>query len=372
MKVWTKALCLFLSLLLLTSCWDFERLEERLIISGIAIDKKGDGYTIAIEYLASGGSGGKQTGGKQTKVSKVDVTVPSVEIPLHSIQSKLKGEPFYANLQLLIIGRKKAEAGIANIISHFIRDPDMRRTTEVVIAEQPFSLFDDKESNSEFLSQNVMQSLKLTDQTGRTISSNIGDISRSIHEKSVLLMPYITAGEKKGEVLINGTAVLKDGKWIYHINDKDSRMVGFVKGSITHGSYLESCPENKGVVALDIIKTSPSLEPRVKDGKLEINGKVEIKSHLAEYTCDNGSVEQKTRLKVLRKDIEKKLSEDINRVIKEAYQNKGVDLLDLKGELQKNDPTQWENIKDQFDKMVKTAKVNIKTELLLKLKGSET
>lgn len=37
---------------MLTGCWDFERLRDRMIITGLAIAEHEEGYRIGIEYLA--------------------------------------------------------------------------------------------------------------------------------------------------------------------------------------------------------------------------------------------------------------------------------------------------------------------------------
>lgn len=362
---------------MLTGCWDFERLRDRMIITGLAIAEHEEGYRIGIEYLAfSGGSTSQQEGsaGQQTKVAQEEIVHPSIEIPLHFVQTKIIGDPFYANLHILVIGREQAKKGIDNIISHFLRDPDMRRTTQVIVsAGDPIELLMMQEVGNSFVSKYLESMIEHTEHSGRVITSDIGDISRSIHEGKVFFVPLVEEKGNKKNSEVTGTAVFKEGKYIDSLSHDESLLVAVLSRSIDHASLYMSCPKTaKGSVALDVIKNKPDLKPKIEGDKLIINGMVELEAYLSEYTCGDGKVKNKIPLKSLEKEFEEEFLELIQKRVPVMLHRTQSDLLELSSKLEKENPEQWKKIGDSFESYLKNANIHPSVNFEIKLKGTET
>ncbi|WP_458414844.1 Ger(x)C family spore germination protein [Schinkia sp. CFF1] len=368
-------ICFILITFLLSGCWDFQRIRNRMFISGIAIEKEDKGYIVGIESLnlQSGGPiGQQQGGGQQAKVTIKKVNYPSIEMPLHSVQTKVIGEPFYSNIQILIIGKKQAEEGIAGIISHFLRDPDMRRTTPVVLAENPIDILKVRQKDERFISHYIKKIITLTEGTGRTIATDIGGVSRAIHENNINLIPYIKLGKNKQDIEVSGVSVLKKGKVVGHLSEKESIVVAFIQEIVESGSLRMDCPDTgSGSVSMDIIHTSTSLKPKVSNGNLIIGGNVKAKGYLAEYTCGDGNLKG-TTLHRLEKDFTKLLQNNVQTQLSAIYEKTGEDVLNVKSILKKNNPDEWEKIKSEYDSLVKSAIIDVKVSVELILKGTET
>lgn len=361
---------------LLSGCWDFQRMRDRMFISGIAIDKKEDGYIVGVESLnlhSGGGTSQQQSNQNESKITIERVNYPSIEIPLHSLQTKVKGEPFYSDLQVLIIGKKQAEDGISSIISHFLRDPDMRRTTPVVFTENPIDLIKVKQKDQRFVSTYIKELIKLTEGSGRTITSDIGKVSRAIHENTIEFIPNIKVGKNIHGIKTSGTSILKEGKIVGNLSEQETIIVAYLKENVEAGSLHMDCPQSgKGSVSMDMIHAASSLQPKVKNGTLIIGGNLKAKGYLAEYTCGDGRIQGKTTLNKLENEFTEILSKDVNEKLAAIYKRTGEDILNLKSIFEKDHPQTWEKIKPRYTDMVKSPIIDIKVSVDLILKGTES
>ena len=360
-------------ILFINGCWDFERLSDRTVIMGIAVDNQDEGYKVAVEIVqfANGGGQDKTKAGK----SKVLITTypkKSLEIPLHDFQTRISGSPFYPNLHILAIGKEQAKMGIAEIISHFIRDPDMRRSTQVVIADDEAIELLGIKSQQESLTSSYLEKLAIkTEKTGKTITSDIGDISRAIHEKSVTLIPLITPSAGKDEAKVVGTAVIEKGKMVDQLSEEETKAVAYVKKPVVEsGSLRMDCPQTgKGSVSMDIIKTKASLEPKVKGNRLMIQGKSRVIGYLSEYNCSDGKVQGRTSLERLEEKFTQKLNEEVNAHLTTILHRTGADVLDLHDKLEKK-PKEWKKIEKRFSELLRNAEVDINVSVELKSRGT--
>ena len=372
MNQW-KLLRIFIPIVfLLTGCWGFEMLENRIIITGIGVDKLKEGYQVGTETIEfQGGPSGQAA---QVIPQFIETTIPyrSIEIPLHQLQDRLSGSPFYPNIRILVIGKEQAEAGIADIISHFIRDPDMRRVTQVIISDERASDVMKIKTKRERTTSLYLESMvKGLEASGRSIPVDIGDISRATHEEKAVLVPVVAASPTHNEAKVIRSAVLEKGKIIDYLNQEETFTIALFKGKMKSGSLQRPCPKTgKGSIAADITAVRSSVDPKIVDGKLVIEGKLKMTGSLSEYTCGDERVRGRTSLKkigsYLTKEAQKEVNEKVNSII-----HRGVDVLDLKTKLEKN-PAEWKNIKAEFPKLLKQAEVNLDVKVELLLKGTES
>ena len=373
LRICLIGLILFPTILILNGCWDFAKLRDRTVILGIGIDKHQAGNKMSVEIVQfAAGPEASQVG--KNKVLTTTSPHESIEMQLHGYQTRTSGSPYYANLQLLVIGKEQAKAGISGIISHFIRDPNMRRSTSVVISDgSAIELLENKSQQERFISFYLDKLAKNTEVTGKTMSSDVGSISRAIHENTVSLIPLIKPYKSKSEVKVIGTAVVdKNGKMVDQLNTEESKVVAYLKKPIVKvGSILIKCPKTgERAASMDLIKTKASLEPKVIGNKILVKGKLKLTGDLAEYTCGKNKVDGQTSLAELEKGFSQEVSEQVNTKLTSILHRTGADVIDVHEKLQRN-PKEWKKIEKKIKELLKNAEVDIDVVVELINKGSE-
>ena len=251
----------------------------------------------------------------------------------------------------------------------------MRRSIEAVIAEDAtVELLGIKSHQENFTSFYLSKLVEKTESAGKTITADIGDISRAIHGKSFALIPLIKSSKDKDEARVVATVIMdRNGKMVDQLTIEETKTVAYFhkKNHIKAGSMRVSCPKTgKGSISLDITKAKASLEPKVTDGQLLIKGKLKVIADLAEYTCGDEKLQGETSLKELGELFSRKLDDKVTKDLTTIFQRTDADVLDLQDKL-KQKPKEWKKIEKRFPELLRNADVDIHVSVKLRNKGSE-
>lgn len=365
-----------------TGCWNFERLSERGLVTGIALDKADRGYRIGLESIQFGksqsgaGQGSTQAGKPYVLVSKTDKE--SLESALHGTQYRFVGLAFFPDYRILIIGKELAKHGMKPIFDHQIRDPDMRRNTQMIIAEESaIDLLKIQPRETHFAGEYLEGLVKRNEKSGHVLTADIGHVFRAMVENATAVIPLVRMAKDKKGAKVETLAVIKDFKLVDVLSHRESEYVSLLqnvykKNTTLMYSLVFPCKNEKNSdVAADIIKSKAKLEPKVEDGHLTISGKLKLTGYLSETSCGNGRIEGNSSLEEIEEYMEKEMQKKIKKHLEEALHRSGADLLDLQRIFRRNSET-WDQVKDHMDELMKTANVDVNVEIELILKGTET
>jgi spore germination protein KC len=148
---------------ILTGCWDRLEIEERAVILGVSIDKapeseinKPNNKTFVGEQVpitnspplrvtvqiavpgriplgSSESGGGAGTGNKPVWV--IDAVGHTIDEAFSILQRKVAHRLFWGHLRVIVISEEVAKAGLSNINEYLRRNPEVRRTSWLIISE---------------------------------------------------------------------------------------------------------------------------------------------------------------------------------------------------------------------------------------------
>lgn len=377
-----KILFTLFLLLVPTGCWNFERLSERGLVTGIALDKKGTNFLVGLESIQFGvgqeaSQQGSAAGGKPyVLVSKTNKE--SLEGALHGTQFRIAGLAFFPDYRILIIGKDLAKYGIKPIFDHQIRDPDMRRNTLIVIADgKAIDLLKIQPRELHFTGEYIQSLVKRNEMAGHVLSTDIGSAFRSMVENATALIPIVKPAKDKKGAKIETLAVIKDFKMIDILNHRESEICTvlrnvYKKRHTMMFSYGAPCKETgKGSIDLDLIQSKAKLEPIIEDNHLTIDVSLNMKGYLAEYACKSGKIDKANSLEKVEEYLEEQMQEEFKKGIETALHRSGADLLDVQ-KILRREPDVWNKVKDNLDSYLKEATVDLDVTLEVRLKGTET
>src|SRR5690625_2722024 len=135
----------FFMMLFLTGCWDNVSIEERGFVVGVALDKenqkKNGNYqlTLTNQFVIPSGASTNTTGGSGdlnafVNFSASGESIFAIDMDMASLTSKI---PFFQHLQLLVVSEELISTPnlFANTLDIFVRDKQMRRGINVIVAE---------------------------------------------------------------------------------------------------------------------------------------------------------------------------------------------------------------------------------------------
>lgn len=128
-KIWILLILSFF----LTGCYDYQELNNRAVIAGVAIDYKEEEFFIDLEILNNKkGSGQEENENKTYYIEGSGKTLPEAFTNAHL---KISKDPYYAHLKILIISEKTAKEKLLDVLDYMIRDPSIRNIFLPIVAK---------------------------------------------------------------------------------------------------------------------------------------------------------------------------------------------------------------------------------------------
>ena len=128
-----KSLFLFLGIFLLTGCYDYQELNDRAIIVGVAVDYVDEEFVVNFEVLNSQKSGSEQSGSNPSYL--VEGKDKSFTLAYQNALFSLNKDAYLAHLKTAVFSEEIAKNYLKSVVEYLIRDPNTRNIFYPVVAK---------------------------------------------------------------------------------------------------------------------------------------------------------------------------------------------------------------------------------------------
>jgi Ger(x)C family germination protein len=360
---------------LLTGCWDRVEMEDRAFVLGIGLDKgeKKDEialtYQIAIPSAMFGEGDGK---GGEKQFLNLTATARSIiradKQLLTRVNKTLNNEHTY----VLIIGEDLAKEGISSHIDYFLRDIDMRRRTNVLVAEgkaQDYFKYMPPiaKSTSDYLSKII----ELNEKRVHRISSRVDilEMAKNLRRETDFILQKIV--QDKDGITMAGAGVFKKDKLIGYLSPDDVRKVKWLKNDISQGTIeLMDVDGIKGLTVLEISEGRTQVKPRIYEENVDFDVNIRLEGDIVEMESMNfDRTVSKEFINVLEKKVEEKVKKECSEIMRKAQDEFKADFFDF-GHLVKNYNIRWwKQHEKEWRDIFKQSKLNVKVDVNIRRVG---
>lgn len=282
-------LCLF-QMLLLSGCWDQIQIEERGFVVGVAIDEprtkevqkkaekeaprkpKGPQRYLFTQQrvvpasMAIGSQRGSSQGTKRKAFYNIASEADSLFEASREIAARSSQAPFYQHLKVVVVSEQLAKSPIAfaNSIDFFLRDPDFRRTSKILISKGEAKKILDMTPPTEKLPALYLHSLSENIPLNARMLPEVtlGDIHRHLINRSGFVIPRVTPA--KNEVKLAGTAVFTPSNQLAgFLGEEETEGLNFLTGELKGGLLKAKVDEN--LILLNIHTATLRIDADVHD-----------------------------------------------------------------------------------------------------------
>lgn len=383
-------LCLGCTLSLLTGCWDRVEINQRGFVVGVAIDKpetdnsknlyKGTYQMIVPGGLKqSSGSSSGQSNSINPHAGQAYFNISTTENSMPAIAAKISGRtsrsPYFEHLRIIIISSEvaKSKANLPNILDFFLRNSEMRRGVQILIADGKASDILSVFPNNESTPIDYISSIAKNNQKTNFMlpESRIGDVHEFLikHESFVLQ----TIKKEDGGVTLNGSALF-DGS--------SKQFLGFLTGEETQGLNFITKRVKGGIIESNIDDQTVGFKVERSNRKFYVQQtspghmKFTIKI-IAEGTLDksitNVDPSDGKTLETLEKSLEDKLTSTTNKTIKKLQHSYKKDALGLGPYLFQDHNKMWKPIAENWDtgeNLFTQAEVDVQVKVIIRRIGN--
>ncbi|MFB9328418.1 Ger(x)C family spore germination protein [Paenibacillus aurantiacus] len=382
------ALLFLLLPVLLSACWDRVEIDQRGFVAGVAIDKsnrkeetsqklgKAPELVGTYQMLIPSGlrSGNKDAGKPGAAYFNLSVTERSMMALTARMSAKTSRTPYFEHLQVIIISNEAVQGNqtdFADILDFFLRNNEMRRDINVLIADgSANALLSVKSMNESYPVAYIDSTLNNYKKTSyMRPESRIGYVHEQILKNVSFTIQKISS--YADGISLTGAALF----------DSDHRFVGFLSGTETGGlNFLKG--EVKGgvvetnlddqIIDLDIEHATRKIKARRENGHYKFT--VSIK---AEGTI--GKSIQKldvTKLSAIR-EMEQLFAKEIVKLSKKTLQTLQKkykkDAIGLGLYLYQNKMMSWKEMSENWEEgkqLFTEADVEVKAEVNIRRLGN--
>lgn len=374
---------LFIAGLLLTGCVDRTELNELAITTATGIDgHKGDWintYQIIIPSAMTTGSGGTSSGASQSAVHTFSTHGKTLRETVTKSSLEYPRKLYFAQNNILVIGKKAAEQGIEEIIDIYLRNLDSRETVKIFIANGEARNFLKKLVPPEKIPGQALEKIIERDSKLASIYPAISmyEFISKISSDSAAGVPEISLEGSEPEKLdsvdvfketsaknklkLSGLSIFQKDKRVGFLNEKESIGVSWLNNQIknTTVNYVDGNVTSAFLIRKAKVKVTP-----IKNlNHYYLN--VDVKA-----TGDLLSASSQREMKDMQSvgQLQMQAAETIKLQIQEgwkALQQKNIDLIGVGNKIHHKYPKDWKKIKETWPE--EFANMDIKIGVKMKL-----
>lgn len=376
-----RGLLLFLSaamsLLCLTGCWDRVEVNDIAIVTGTAIDKKGDEIELSIQIFIpkAAGSSTEQSisGGNEHITVTTSQTGKNIADALSKLQGKLSREVFWGQCKIFIFGEDLARDGIQKQMDFLLRHPEPRGRAYVYIGEGKakdiLEVVPRLERYSSEVLREVSNKMIGMQVTIQDVDEMLTDITQSV------AIPYVKIKTEKshdGKDIkfphIDGAAVFQKDKMIGIINESLTRGILWLRDEIKGYTVSVEVENEKGLVSLNPVSANIKLKPKIENDTWKMTVDILTESSVVqnETNIDYTAPKQLNKLeRLFAKAIETRIR-DVLDILQDDYQ---ADIVGFSKEFYRKYPKEWKKVENRWEEVFANLVIDINVEAHIRREG---
>ena len=353
-----KKLLVFILILFISGCYNYQELNDLAIITAIGIDYD-EQYKVSIQVVNT-----NQISEDEARFTIYTSEGKTVEEALKNISLICPKKIVLSHLEILIYGENVAQKGIANTLDYFLRENDVRGDFYVFIAKDHDAkeilkvITPNENNNAKNIKKMVSEAMK---ETGKTTITDFNELaSNYLNKNKDFLIPSINInGIEKGKTTeeipnlflkIDKTALFKGDKLINYNNDKETIGYNILTNNINETTISYKCHDGYINVLLNNFKTSIKIKE-----KLKVLIDIKADGKISEVTCNTD-----LNINKINKEINKQLKKYITKTINK-FKNNNTDIIGIQDLYYKNNNDYYKSIKNKWHniKFIINTRINI-------------
>jgi spore germination protein KC len=385
-----KGVLILLAAIVLTtvvSCWNRRELDTLAIVTAVGIDKSQEDGKVSVTFqimkpsevkAPSSGSQGSGGSGGSSGVWVLTSTGYTVFDAARNAITQSDRRLFFPQNRIIVIGEEIARKGTASLLDFFDRDPEPRRLSWLLIAKGKASdIIHAKHEQEKIPAEAIDSMVKSSGVTSMAVKVNLNDFFKKLSSPSAdpvacRIEMIKEEGSANRKIRVTGAAVFRRDRLVGFLDRPETRGLNWVLGKVRSGIIVVKSPkeENKNV-ALEIIRASSKITPKIQDGEVSITVEIKEEGNLAEQ-MSNVELTNVGMFKVLEQRKAQVIKNEIESVLNKARKEWGVDIFGFGEAVHRKYPREWKELQGKWRDEFPEIKVEVKIDANLRTGGLST
>jgi len=365
-----KIICICTSVILIftTGCWNYIEVNERSIVTGVAID-----YDRERDLL----------------IQTVEIATPKLEVGETLIDSEIVSgrggnffdaarglisrtgrRLFWGHTKILIVSEEIAKDGetLISVLDYLKRDGEPRDTLWILLSgeETAREIFEKTSLDIEkIISFYLEDMLKSQGSVSKYYGVPLWKFTNNLSSKGISpTLPVVKLAYYRDKVTseISGTGVFDGTKLVGFLDGMETRAYMYVIDEIKGGIIVvEEKGEEKARISLEILGSKTKIVPQFIDGDIVMKIIINTDVNIAEIG-GQGDYIDKDRDK-LKKDAENLIKRQVEDIIKKLQEEYKSDIFGFGNILEKEMPNLWNELKTDWNNVFPDVKTEVEVEI---------
>jgi spore germination protein KC len=388
---------------ILTGCWDRLEIEERALILGVAIDMAPESEVskprnktfigeqvpitnspmlrVTVQIAVPGriplgsseSGGGAGTGNKPVWV--IDAVGHTIDEAFSILQRKVAHRLFWGHLRVIVIADEVAKAGLSNIDEYLRRNPEIRRTSWIIVSKGEAGEFMRVVPQLERVPiLYILSTMEHAVQMGKLPNAFAGVYWSAASSKgSDPYLPYIRMVEG-GTFEVAGLAYFRGDRLVGVTETLEIGTFMGIKNIQTGGySVLVQIPGTGTAVMYQTTHRKSRIDVAIRNGKPVISVKIHNEGNLLEKSNEQVQLTREV-IASIEKELNKNTLTNYRHLIRKTQQ-KGSDIFGFGEHVRANKSAYWNKeirTKEKWEEVYKGIDVNLQVTFSVRRVGGKT
>ena len=359
---------LFSVAIFLSGCVEEVELDEKVIVAMVGVDRTEEGILkITMGLINTRSIEEKEEAAIEVYSTEGDSIFEAVRTSI----LKLGRQPQWPYIKVLIFGPAFSEVDIVPVMDFFNRNNEVQPNPYITFSHVPAEEIVKLNTELANVPAVVVEGqFKHQNLVGYTPNIELHQFTEMMltHEKVGFASIIEKVKENEDFIpVVEGTAVIKEGKWIGDLTNIETRGLLWVREEVQGGIIVIPSIEGEGKIALEILgQGKSSIEPSLVDGKLSVQLNIEQLVSISEVMAYIDLTEK--HITEIKKETEKQIKKEIEDAL-EKTREWGTDIFGISRAVHRKYPKYWQEHEKNWGEHFSTLPIEVNIDVDIKTMG---
>jgi spore germination protein KC len=330
--------------LTVTGCWDYSEINEKYVVSGVAIDydnfrKK---YILTIEVVKPEIKGREATLSSKVVTSEGKTIFEGIRNSIAQFGKRV----YWSHAKIIIVSEGIAEKGMYQVLDFMMRDAELRWDIWVLVAKGSSAkdMLKSKSGIQDITAFQINDAMKNDKAINKYPTIELWQFADWIYDDTVdpLLPTIYMEGVEKTVPQVLGTAVFKEDRLVGYLNAEETINVQIIRNKIKNSVLpIEKDALSLGAdLTLEFFKCKTKLKPAFENDNTKIVVDIELVANIAEISKDIDLSDEKI-LQQIKNDSEAYIEKMVENTIKKVQKELKSDIFGFGRAIKNKDLKLW-------------------------------
>lgn len=345
--------------LLLCGCGDYRELDQRDIVSGVAIDRTQEGYALLLSIADVTAGSDDNPGARWLQLQGA-----SLAAAIGSGAGSTGRQAYLGHMQLAVVGDETARGGLDDLLWYLQRSADVHMTLALAVAEGDAVTLLQKQEETQADAFDLPRATVRAGKTGLAPDMPLYRFLSDRQEEGVEgILPRISAAEEGAH--IEGAALFRGDELCGRLDSEATQVLLMARGLLNEGVLTVDVGEKS--VAFAIRSCTARLRTQESGGSVRAQYKIALSLELIQgEQSESLSAEIKEQYEQLaQSEIEQRFGE-LCTLLQKVY---SVDSLGVGRHVHRYDPDLWAQIGENWEQGFTDCEIAVEVDAVLRGSG---